>query len=101
MTDQEVHILLQYLKRHYPEIHNEAMNHVHEFTEFMDNQLRIWMDIRCLDSARSELKTPSLTRLQIDSCDDLTDPVSDWLASPLGKKSKPELLQQLAAKGFI
>jgi hypothetical protein len=101
MTDQEVQVLLEYLKRHYPEIYKETMNHVREFTDFMDNQLQMWIDMRSWSppSIRSSF-TPSLSKLKINDRDD-HDTVNEWLSSPTPNKTDPELLKRLAEKGLF
>lgn len=111
MTDQEVHILLTFLKRNHPQVYQDAMNHVKEYTDFIEYQTAHWMADRVDPSfIPSSQAPPSLSKLNLGEIDDelfsndskyKESIIESWLSSPTPIKEDKKVLDQLAKEGFI
>lgn len=111
MTDQEVHILLTFLKRNHPQVYQDAMNHVKEYTDFIEYQTAQWMALRVDPNfIPLSMAPPSLSKLNLGEIDDelfsndskyKESIIEAWLSSPTPCKTDQSVLNKLAENGFI
>lgn len=80
MTELELQIFKQFLKSKYRRIFDEAIQHVKEFTDYIDSKTNAW-----IEEQYSMQNTPDLSQLSLGSLtEDETDDkiVQGWLSSP-------------------
>lgn len=112
MTDQEIYVLLQYLKRNHYAIYRSAMIHVQNFTRFIDDETSRWLELQKLNESLEGVVPPTLSRLTMNDVkeenlfdDDESETkfrvVEHWKTSPSPMKADDELLDRLVKQGLL
>jgi hypothetical protein len=69
MNENEIHVLLHFLKQQHPKVYYECLDHINDYRSFMNKQYLAWKEIQKFDDnliIPSSIEPPSLSKLQIE-----------------------------------